>query len=140
MRSNRSGGPWQWVVANFGAAPPVSGGRGWATPKKMSSPSIFRGGRGRGQPPIDDIETFWSPTEKAQAMRMLARSFVGSPETVRDGIAKLVAETDADELIVVSDVYDHALRLRSFKLIADAAGAVLSGQLGGSFQLKGDQP
>jgi alkanesulfonate monooxygenase SsuD/methylene tetrahydromethanopterin reductase-like flavin-dependent oxidoreductase (luciferase family) len=55
-------------------------------------------------------------------MRMLARSIVGSPDTVRAGIDALVAETDADELIVVSDVYDHATRLRSFELIAEVAG------------------
>ena len=41
---------------------------------------------------------------------------------VRSGIEALVAETGADELIVVSDVYDHTARLRSFELIADAAG------------------
>jgi alkanesulfonate monooxygenase SsuD/methylene tetrahydromethanopterin reductase-like flavin-dependent oxidoreductase (luciferase family) len=57
-----------------------------------------------------------------QATRMLARSIIGSPATVRSGIAALVAETGADELMVVSDVYHHALRLRSFELIAQAAG------------------
>jgi hypothetical protein len=50
------------------------------------------------------------------------RSIIGSPETVRSGIEALVAETGADELIVVSDLYDHPARLRSFELIADAAG------------------
>jgi luciferase family oxidoreductase group 1 len=138
--SEQLGRPYAMVGVNIIAAPTDSEAQRLATRQQMSFASIFRGERGLSQPPIDDIETFWSPTEKAQAMRMLARSIVGSPETVRDGIAKLVAETDADELIVVSDVYDHALRLRSFKLIADAAGAVLSGQLGGSFQLKGGQP
>jgi alkanesulfonate monooxygenase SsuD/methylene tetrahydromethanopterin reductase-like flavin-dependent oxidoreductase (luciferase family) len=89
----------------------------------MSFTNIFRGARGLSQPPIDDIETYWSPMEKAQAMRMLARSIVGSRDTVRAGIEALVAETSADELIVVSDVYDHAARLRSFELIAQAADA-----------------
>ena len=84
----------------------------------MAFTNIFRGARGLSQPPIDDIETYWSPTEKAQAMRMLARSIVGAPDTVRAGVEALVAETAADELIVVSDVYDHAARLRSFELIA----------------------
>jgi hypothetical protein len=46
---------------------------------------------------------------------------------VRAGIDALVAETEADELIVVSDVFDHGARLRSFKLIAQAAGAVDAG-------------
>jgi alkanesulfonate monooxygenase SsuD/methylene tetrahydromethanopterin reductase-like flavin-dependent oxidoreductase (luciferase family) len=61
--------------------------------------------------------------EKAEVARMLARSIVGSPETVRLGIEALVTETRADELIVVSDVYEHSARLRSFELIACVAEA-----------------
>jgi alkanesulfonate monooxygenase SsuD/methylene tetrahydromethanopterin reductase-like flavin-dependent oxidoreductase (luciferase family) len=53
-------------------------------------------------------------------MSMLARSIVGSPDMVRSGIDALVAETGADELMIVSDVYDHAARLRSLELIASA--------------------
>jgi alkanesulfonate monooxygenase SsuD/methylene tetrahydromethanopterin reductase-like flavin-dependent oxidoreductase (luciferase family) len=83
---------------------------------------LFRGARGLSQPPIDDIESYWSPSEKRQAMGMLARSIIGSPETVRAGIDALVADTGADELMIVSDVYDHGSRLRSFELIAEAAG------------------
>jgi luciferase family oxidoreductase group 1 len=91
----------------------------WTT-QQMSFTDMFRGARGLSQPPIDDIDNYWSPLEKAQAMQMLARSIVGSPAAVRAGIDSLVAETAADELIVVSDVYDHAARLRSFELIASA--------------------
>jgi alkanesulfonate monooxygenase SsuD/methylene tetrahydromethanopterin reductase-like flavin-dependent oxidoreductase (luciferase family) len=89
----------------------------------MSFADIFRGARGLSKPPIDDIESYWSPLEKAQAMQMLARSIIGAPETIRAGIDALVAETGADELMIVSDVYDHAARLTSFKLIAQACGA-----------------
>ena len=60
--------------------------------------------------------------EKAQAMRMLARSIIGSPDTVRAGVEALVAETGADELIVVSDIFEHPARLRSFEIIAAVAG------------------
>jgi alkanesulfonate monooxygenase SsuD/methylene tetrahydromethanopterin reductase-like flavin-dependent oxidoreductase (luciferase family) len=84
----------------------------------MAFADILRGARGLSRPPIDDIEGYWSPMEKAQATRMLARSIIGSPHTVRAGIDALAAETGADELIVVSDVYDHAARLRSFELVA----------------------
>jgi alkanesulfonate monooxygenase SsuD/methylene tetrahydromethanopterin reductase-like flavin-dependent oxidoreductase (luciferase family) len=51
---------------------------------------------------------------------MLARSIIGGPETVRRGIEAFAAETGADEVMVVSDVYDHAARLESFALIAEA--------------------
>ncbi|MBU2147005.1 MAG: LLM class flavin-dependent oxidoreductase [Alphaproteobacteria bacterium] len=114
--------PYAMVGVNIVAAETDAEARRLATTQQMSFADIFRGARGLSKPPIDDIETYWSPTEKAQAGRMLARSIVGSPDTVRKGIAALIEETGADELIVVSDVYEHALRLRSFELIAEAAG------------------
>ncbi len=114
--------PYAMVGVNIVAAETDEKARRLATTQQMSFANIFRGARGLSQPPIDDIETYWTPMEKAQAMRMLARSIVGSPDTVRKGIAALIEETRADELIVVSDVYEHAQRLRSFELIAEAAG------------------
>lgn len=114
--------PYAMVGVNIVAADTDSEARRLATTQQMSFANIFRGARNLSQPPIDDIETYWTPMEKAQAARMLARSIVGSPDTVRAGIESLVEETGADELIVVSDVYEHAKRLRSFELIAQAAG------------------
>jgi luciferase family oxidoreductase group 1 len=113
-------GPYAMVGVNIIAADSDDEARRLATTQQMSFANIFRGARGLSQPPIDDIETYWSPVEKAQATRMLARSIVGSLTTVRAGIEALVAETGADELMIVSDVYDHAARLRSFQLIAEA--------------------
>ncbi len=115
--------PYAMVGVNIIAADSDAAARRLATTQQMSFANIFRGARGLSQPPIDDIESYWSPIEKAQAKRMLARSIVGSPGTVRAGMEALVAETGADELIVVSDIYEHRARLRSFELIAEAAGA-----------------
>ena len=120
--SERLERPYAMVGVNVVAAETDWEARRLATTQQMSFANMFRGERGLSQPPIDDIETYWSPAEKAQAMRMLARSIVGSPDTVREGLEALAAETQADELILVSDVYDHAKRLRSFELIAEAAG------------------
>ena len=114
--------PYAMVGVNIVAAESDDVAKRLATTQQMSFTNIFRGARGLSQPPIDDIESYWSGSEKQQAQRMLARSIVGSVETVRAGIEALVEETKADELIVVSDVYDHATRLRSFELIAEAAG------------------
>lgn len=91
-----------------------------ATTQQMSATNIFRGARGLSQPPIDDIESYWTALEKAQAMQMLARSIIGAPDAVRAGIEAFVRETNADELMVVSDIYDHNARLHSFELIAAA--------------------
>ena len=79
---------------------------------------MFRKDRGYLKPPIDDIETYWTPTEKLQASRMLGCSFVGSPKTVESGLKEFIAKTGVDELMVSSAIYDHAARLRSYELLA----------------------
>lgn len=86
---------------------------------------MIRNTRGQMPPPIENIDAFWSPAEKAQAMRMLSCSFVGSPDTVRAGLDKFIEQTGADELIVSGPIYDHAARLRSFEI-----AAALSAELG----------
>src|ERR1700743_1255400 len=70
--------PYAMVGANVIAAETDAQARRLATTQQMSFANIFRGARGRSQPPIDDIESYWSPLEKVQAMRMLARSIIGS--------------------------------------------------------------
>lgn len=112
--------PYAMVGVNIIAADSDAEARRLATTQQMSFTNLIRGARSLSQPPIDDIESYWSPLEKVQVGQMLARSIVGSPATVRAGIDALVAETGADELIIVSDVYDHAARLRSFELIASS--------------------
>jgi luciferase family oxidoreductase group 1 len=117
--------PYTMVGVNIIAADSDHEARRLATTQQMSFADIFRGTRRLSRPPIDDIESYWSPVEKAQAMRMLACLIVGSRETVRSGIDALVRETGADELMIVSDVYDHKARLRSYELIAETETATV---------------
>ncbi len=110
--------PYAMIGVNIIAANTDDEARRLATTQQMSFVNLLRNEtRGLSQPPIDDIEEYWTPMEKAQVSQMLSRSIVGSPETVRAGIDALVQETAADELIIVSDVYEHAARLHSFELI-----------------------
>lgn len=105
--------PYAMVGVNVIAADTDREAKRLATTQQMSFTNMFRGKRGLSQPPIDDIETYWSAVEKAQAMQMLARSIVGSLDAVGAGLAALFAETGAEELMVVSDIYDHGARLHS---------------------------
>ena len=82
---------------------------------------MVRNARGLLSPPIDDIEAYWAPHEKLHATRMLACSFVGSPDTVRRELQAFVERTGLDELMVSGTVYDHDDRLRSFELLAQVA-------------------
>jgi luciferase family oxidoreductase group 1 len=79
---------------------------------------MLRKDRGYLKPPIDDIETYWTPVEKLQASRMLSCSFVGSQKTVERELKEFIAKTGVDELMVSSAIYDHAARLRSYELLA----------------------
>jgi luciferase family oxidoreductase group 1 len=81
---------------------------------------MVRGTRGLLKPPISSIESYWSAQEKVHASRMLACSFVGSAESIRLQLDRFIQDTGADELIVASAIYDHAARLRSYELLANA--------------------
>ncbi len=89
--------------------------------------NMVRGTRGKLQPPIDDIEAYWSPMEKAQASRMLQYAVVGSAETVRRGLQDFLDQTGADELMIVSAIYDHAARLRSYEIVSELAPSLTDG-------------
>jgi len=80
---------------------------------------LRRGTPGQIPPPIDDIETFWSPAEKAMASHSLLCSAVGSPETIERGLRKFIEITEADELMLTGLVFDQKARLRSYEIAAE---------------------
>lgn len=90
------------------------------TTPQQNSTRMVRGTRGRLPPPIDDIESFWSPTEKAQASSRLACSFYGTTATIKAKLAPLIEATGADELMVAAAIWDHQARVHSFELLAQA--------------------
>jgi luciferase family oxidoreductase group 1 len=116
--------PHAMVGVNVIAAETDEEARHLFTSAQQAFTNMFRGTRGKLQPPIDDIESYWAPHEKAQAMNMLSCSFVGSAKTVREGLEGFIAETGADELIVASAIYDHGKRLRSYEILADLQKAM----------------
>ncbi|HZQ80622.1 MAG TPA: LLM class flavin-dependent oxidoreductase [Gaiellaceae bacterium] len=113
--------PYAMVGANVFVADTDDEARRLFTSAQQSFTNIQRGRRGKLPPPIDDIESYWSPAEKERASAMLRRSFVGAPETVREGLAAFAAETAADELIVAAAIHDHDARKRSYELLSEAA-------------------
>jgi luciferase family oxidoreductase group 1 len=123
--------PHAMVAANVIAADSESEARRLFTSQQQAFTNMLRDRRGRLQPPIDDIEAYWSPTEKAHVTSMLRRSFVGSADTVANGLHDFVEETTADELIVATAIHDHAARLRSYEILAEVLG-IESGAAGAS--------
>ncbi len=111
--------PHAMVGVNVFAAETDAEARRLFSSAQQSFTHLIRGTRGQLPPPIDDIESYWAPHEKAQAMNMLSCSFVGSAETVRRGLESFLAETGADEIMVASAIYDHAARVRSYEILAE---------------------
>jgi luciferase family oxidoreductase group 1 len=120
--SDQLDAPYAMVAVNVVAADEEATARRLFTSPQQSFTNVFRGARGQLPPPIDDIEAYWSPEEKARVSRMLARSYVGTAETVRNGLDGVLAETAADELIVASAIHDHAARVRSYEILAEICG------------------
>jgi len=84
--------------------------------------SILTGERGRLQPPTKGFMDHLQPQERAAINDFLAAAVVGGPAKVSAGLAALVEATQADELMLVCDVFDPALRLRSLEIAAAACG------------------
>ncbi len=80
--------------------------------------NLIRNARGKLRPPIDDIESYWQPHEKAHVMAMLSCAAVGSAATVRQQLETIAHRTKADELIVAAAIYDPVARLRSYEIAA----------------------
>jgi luciferase family oxidoreductase group 1 len=72
-------------------------------------------------PPVNSMEELWQDFERATVETKLSAAIVGSDATVKAGLEKLVSETAADEVIVVTDTYEHADRLQSYERVAAVA-------------------
>jgi len=80
-------------------------------------------------PPVDSMEPLWQDIERAAVESKLGAAIVGSSATVKAGLEKLVVETAADEVIVVTDTYEHSDRLRSYELLAKVAKELAADRL-----------
>jgi luciferase family oxidoreductase group 1 len=75
-------------------------------------------------PPVDSMELLWQDWERAAVENRLRAAIVGSDATVKGGLEKLVGDTGANEVIVVTDTYEHEDRLESYRRVAGAASMI----------------
>jgi luciferase family oxidoreductase group 1 len=122
--SEQQATPYCMMGINIIVAPSDEEAEFLASTQRMSVTNLLRGDRGLSKPPIADINTYWSIDERVQAQRMLAMSVVGSPDTVREKLEGILTQTRVNELMIVSDIYDHALRLQSYEYIAQIMQAL----------------
>ena len=116
--------PYVMVGVPVVAAPTDAEAEFLATSTQQRVLGILTGQRGQLPPPVEGFMQQIGPREQAAVNDFLAMSVVGGPETMQAGLSQIQARTQADELIVVSDVFDPALRLRSLELTAQAVQAL----------------
>jgi luciferase family oxidoreductase group 1 len=75
-------------------------------------------------PPVDSMEPLWENHERAAVENKLRAAIVGSDAAVKGGLQKLVADTGADEVIVVTDTYEQADRIESYRRVASLARTI----------------
>ena len=91
--------------------------------------NLRRGTPGQIPPPIENIDSYWSPAEKASAEMTLLCSAVGSPDTVERNLLKFIELTQPDEIIMTAHIYDHTARVRSFELLGEIRTRLESSEL-----------
>ncbi|MFC4728936.1 LLM class flavin-dependent oxidoreductase [Coralloluteibacterium thermophilus] len=110
--------PWAMACVNVVAADSDAEARRLFTSMQQSFVNLRRNVPGPLPPPVESMDGLWSPMEQAGVEHALAESFVGTVDTVTDGLRRFVERTRVDELMINGQIYDHAARLRSFELAA----------------------
>ncbi|HQS31640.1 LLM class flavin-dependent oxidoreductase [Polaromonas sp.] len=90
-----------------------------ATSMQQAFVNLRSGRPARLQPPQAGYLSQIAPHERAMLEQVLSCAAIGSPETVREQLADFVTRTGADELMITSQIYDHAARLRSYEITAE---------------------
>jgi len=75
-------------------------------------------------PPVDSMDAIWQDWEQAAVENKLREAIVGSDQTVKEKLEALIARTEADEIIAVTDTWDHADRLESCRRVAEIARGI----------------
>jgi luciferase family oxidoreductase group 1 len=114
--------PYLMLGVNVVCAETDERARWLAAPGVLAFLRLRSGRPGRYPTPEEAADYRFTPAEKEMVRSWTSSHVVGSPETVRRGLADLVARTGADELIVTTLTHDPIDRRRSYELVAEVAG------------------
>ncbi|MBA3442184.1 MAG: LLM class flavin-dependent oxidoreductase [Pyrinomonadaceae bacterium] len=119
--------PYVMSCVNVFAAATDAEARRLFTSLQQAFINLRRGQPGLLSPPVDGTQDRWSEVEMAGIEHALRYSAVGSPETVRRWLESFIDLTQADEIMVTAQIFDHAARLRSMEIVAAVRDQVAGG-------------
>lgn len=91
-----------------------------STSLKRLFKGVVTGKRELLQPPVNDMDLVWNELEEEAVYQMLAVSFIGSLATIKSDLQSFMAQTQVNEIMATSHIYDHQARLYSYQLFAEA--------------------
>ena len=78
------------------------------------------------QPPVESMAALWGPAEQHAVQQMLAYSFIGSKDTIQQDLQEFIAQTQIDELMATSNIFDQQARVHSYELLAESLRTLAS--------------
>ncbi|XRQ12518.1 LLM class flavin-dependent oxidoreductase [Actinomadura welshii] len=117
--------PYSMIGVAVTAAESDERARELAAPQALSFLLLRRGAPGPLPSPEEAAAYPYTPLERQMIDSRLAEQVVGGPETVRKDLDALIERTAVDEVMVMTQVHDHADRLRSYEILAELYGASL---------------
>jgi luciferase family oxidoreductase group 1 len=108
--------PYSMACVNVIAADTDQEAHYLATSFYQMALGMFRNTRKPLPPPVADIDAIWTDAEKSGVLQMLQYSFVGQPATIEKSLQAFADDTQLDELMVTSHIFDLTARLRSLEL------------------------
>jgi luciferase family oxidoreductase group 1 len=116
--SERLASPYVMLGYNVFAAESDREGELLASSIQQAFVALRTGQPTKLKPPVENYLATLAPMQRAQLQSALSCSAVGSPERVKASVESFVEQTGADELMITSQVFDHAARLRSYEILA----------------------
>jgi luciferase family oxidoreductase group 1 len=111
--------PYVMACVNVVAADTDSEANYLATSLKQFFMGVITGKRRLLPPPVESMDSIWSVYEEEAVNQMLAVSFIGGPETIESKMVEFLEQTQVDEVIVTSHIFDHDAKLKSYRLFSE---------------------
>jgi luciferase family oxidoreductase group 1 len=121
--SNVLSKPYAMVAVNVFAAETDGEAERLATSHYQSFINLLRGTPARIQPPVDNMDSIWSAAEREMVQQRMGGSVIGGPDKVKKELQQFIQQTNADELMIHTIMFDHAARRRSYEIVANALNA-----------------
>lgn len=111
--------PYVMLALPVVAAASVNEARRLFTSNQQQMLNLRRGQPAQLPPPVDDMDALWTRDEKALVEHTYQYAILGDPQAVRRGLETFIERTEANELMITCQVFEHTARLRSYELVAE---------------------